>query len=341
MKFILLLFLVFILSACQPQPEKAVFFVFGTQVEVIIYHKDKELIQQAMTEIQNQLYTMHNRWHAWQPSEITNINQAIAQGKKITIAKDIADLISSAQYYEKLSQGLFNPTIGKLLQLWGFQSDDLPEKPPKNQDIQLLLQQQPSLQAVRIENNTIYSENPYVQLDLGAFAKGYALDKIIEYLEDLGIKNAIINTGGDLKVIGRANNRAWSIGIRHPRANEVLAGILLQDKESIFTSGDYERFFIYENKHYHHILNPNTGYPTEDLISVTVITENAALADAASTALLVAGEKNWPYIAHLMGIDQVLVMTQDQQLQATPKMAARVTFPFEKHKMIIKDYETR
>ena len=163
-------------------------------------------------------------------------------------------------------------------------------------------------------------------LNFGAFAKGYAIKLGIKQLQTLGIDNAIINAGGDLSVIGQHGNRAWNIGIRHPRENSVLASVEVKNDESVFTSGDYERFYIYQSKRYHHILNPKTGYPTDDAQSVTVIHSDAGRADAAATALFVAGSKNWQTIAKSMGIRHVMLVDAEGNIQLTPAMEKRIKF---------------
>jgi thiamine biosynthesis lipoprotein len=163
-----------------------------------------------------------------------------------------------------------------------------------------------------------------VKLGFGAFAKGTAVDAAIDALRAQGVDNAIINIGGDLRAIGSHGERPWVIGIRHPRQEgRMLASVAVQNDESVFTSGDYERYFSYEGKRYPHILDPRTGYPAREVISVTVIHQNAARADAAATALLVAG-LDWPQIAASMGIDRVMLMRADGQIEMSPAMAEHV-----------------
>ena len=137
----------------------------------------------------------------------------------------------------------------------------------------------------------------------------------------------MINAGGDIKVIGKHGDRPWHIGIRHPRKKDsVLAGIDLLPNESIFTSGDYERYFIYKGVRYHHIIDPRTGYPATKSMSVTVIHPNAALADAAATALFVAGPEEWHEIAQSMGIKYVLLVDAKGNVHMNPAMQKRISF---------------
>ncbi|MDH5485597.1 MAG: FAD:protein FMN transferase, partial [Gammaproteobacteria bacterium] len=139
----------------------------------------------------------------------------------------------------------------------------------------------------------------------------------------------IVNAGGDIKAIGRHGDRPWHIGIRHPRPEprqngDVLAAININDNECIFTSGDYERFYDYQGKRYHHILDPRTGWPADQTMSVTVIHSDASLADAAATALFVAGPKDWQTIARKMHLRDVMLVDKQGQIYVTPEMAERL-----------------
>ncbi len=161
------------------------------------------------------------------------------------------------------------------------------------------------------------------KLGFGGFAKGYAVDAAIDVLKAQDIKNAIINIGGDLRAIGQHGKRPWNIGIRHPRHDGVLASVTVNDNESVFSSGDYERYFEYQGKRYSHIMDPRTGYPADQAMSVTVIDNNAARADASATALFVAGN-DWPQLAAQMGLKHVMLMTDEGILEMSPAMAQRV-----------------
>jgi thiamine biosynthesis lipoprotein len=181
------------------------------------------------------------------------------------------------------------------------------------------------------------SHNPEVTLDLGAFAKGYGIDLGIQQLREMGITNAIINAGGDLRAIGQHGDRPWKIGIRHPRKQGVLASIELQGDESIFTSGDYERKFEHQGKRYHHIIDPRTGYPAQASSSVTVIHTDAATADAATTALFIAGPKKWHEIARAMGIKYVLLIDREGNAHMNPAMQQRIHFEQPPGKLIVSE----
>jgi thiamine biosynthesis lipoprotein len=145
----------------------------------------------------------------------------------------------------------------------------------------------------------------------------------------MGVDDAIVNAGGDLRAIGTHGDRPWRIGIRHPRADGVIASVELGRDESVFTSGDYERYFLFRGKRYHHILDPRTGYPARGTASVTVISRDPGAADAAATALVVAGPDEWQAIAWSMGIRNVMLIDHQGRAHVTPSMAKRIRFEVE------------
>jgi thiamine biosynthesis lipoprotein len=178
---------------------------------------------------------------------------------------------------------------------------------------------------LKLEGIRLQGSNEQIQLNFGAFAKGYAIEKSIKTLQQFGITDAVINAGGDLKVIGQHGTRPWHVGIRDPRnADGVIASLDVANGESVFTSGDYERNFTYNGQVYHHILDPRTGYPAMQTQSVTVIHTDAGIADAAATALFVAGPDNWHRIAKNMGIKFVMLIGNDGTLYMNPAMQQRI-----------------
>ena len=180
----------------------------------------------------------------------------------------------------------------------------------------------PSAGDVTVEDGYLISRNPAVQYDLGAFAKGYAIDRGIELLQSQGIAHAIINAGGDLRAIGRHGDRPWRIGIRHPRQAGVLASVELSADESIFTSGDYERYFEASGRRYHHILNPQTGEPTEGVLSVTVIGPDATLTDGLSTAVFVMGARRGLALIDATDGYEAIVVEADGRLSFSSGLTA-------------------
>lgn len=311
-------------------------FVFGTLVDITLWGADAEQQEEAVAAITQDFQRMHHEWHAWKPGPLVDINQAIAQGTTIKVIPSLIPIIRQSQLLSRQSEGLFDPAIGGLLQLWGFQSDGRPNGPPPAQSaIDAWVKAVPRMDDVSLDGDMLRSSNPAVQLDFGAFAKGYAVDLAIHRLREFGINNAIINAGGDLRAIGSKGGKPWRVGIRHPQGKGVLASLEISGDESVFTSGNYERYREYEGVHYNHILDPRTGMPVDGVTSVTVIHDNGAVADAAATALVVAGPDEWDRIARKMGIKYVMLVDDAGVVYMNPAMQERVLFEGEAPEHIV------
>ena len=320
--------LVLLLSACDRKPDaiyQQQILALGTLVDVVIYGVDEETGQQAVGRVNDILEHIHHDWHAWEPSKLTQINQRLAKGESATLDAAGQRLISKSIALSLESGNLFNPATGKLIAAWGFHSDERDDSPPPaDEKIRALLAAHPRMSDLVLEGNTLRSTNPEVQLDLGGFAKGYAVDLAIAELKKMGISNAIVNAGGDLRAIGNKNGIPWRIGIRHPREAGIIASLNVEGDESVFTSGDYERYFDYHGQRYHHIIDPRTGRPAKGTSSVTVIHQDAATADAAATALLIAGPAQWQKTAQAMGVNQVMLIDLEGNIYMSERMAKRL-----------------
>jgi thiamine biosynthesis lipoprotein len=329
-----LLVAAFLLTACSPAAKvyHEQLLVFGTLVDIKLWGVDEARGRQAVTRLSDDFDYMHNAWHAWHPGPLERVNQLLASGERFVAVPSILPLIHRAGELSERSGGLFNPAIGRLVALWGFASDEPPKGPPPTPEaIRAILDRQPSLSDVQVDGIRIRSTNPVVKLDFGAFAKGYAVDRAIEVLREMGIRNAVINAGGDLRAIGRHGERPWRVGIRHPREPGILAAVEVEGDESVFTSGDYERYFDWQGERYDHIIDPRSGYPARGLASVTVFARQADLADAAATALFVAGpeEPDWLPVARAMGVIGVMLVDEQGGVQITPGIRARIRFEVE------------
>jgi len=326
-----LAFILVFLAACDRKPVAyhEQLLVFGTVVDVKLWGVEEAQGRKAATRLAEDFDYMHNAWHAWHPGPLGRVNQLLASGEPFTAPPSILPLIRRSTELSRRSGGLFNPAIGKLIALWGFASDDPPKGPPPDAEaIRAILDQKPDMTDIRLKGVRMQSGNPALKLDFGAFAKGYAVDRAIEVLRELGINNAVVNAGGDLRAIGRHGDRPWRVGIRHPREAGILASVEVEGDESVFTSGDYERYFDWQGKRYDHIIDPRSGYPAQGLSSVTVFARQADLADAAATALFVAGpdEKDWLPVARAMGVTGVMLVDDDGRVQLTPGIRERIYF---------------
>jgi len=322
--------LVLFLGACSQEQDPVYhdqFFAFGTLVDITLYDVEPQLAITLSEALEQRFNELHSHWHAWQPGALTSLNEQLARRQTAIVDPSLLPVLKEANRLSQQSSGLFNPVIGKLVTLWGFHDNALPIGTLPDKDaIDALLRQAPSVSDLTQQDAQLSTRNPAVQYDLGGFAKGLAIDYAIEQLKAAGVKNAIINAGGDLRAIGQHGDRPWRIGIRNPREPGILASIEITGDSSVFTSGDYERFFEVDGQRYHHIIDPRTGYPATGAISVTVIHDNAATADAAATAIFVAGTEGWIETARNMGIKYVMLIDSNENIHINPAMQSRLQF---------------
>jgi len=302
-------------------------YVFGTLVDVSLWGVTEEQGRRAVADLDRTFQTQHFEWHAWKPGALTDLNAAIARGEPGRATPHLVRLIEISKGLSAQSDDLFNPALGHLIRLWGFHNDELPAGPPPTRsEIEAWVAKRPRMEDVTVEGESVRSSNPAVMLDFGAIAKGYAVDLAVERLRTLGIRNALVNAGGGMTAIGRHADRPWRVGVRHPQGKGVLAALELHDGESVHTSGNYERYSEHEGIRYGHIIDPRTGYPGREIVSATVIHDDGAVADAAATALVVAGLADWRRIAAQLGVELAMLVDENGTVHMPPAMAGRVHF---------------
>lgn len=280
-----------IISACgsrSAKPLTAQTYMLGTIVEISIYDYDgdsREVLEDCI-ELCGKYEKIFSR--TLEGSELYNLNIEMAKDGEAEISDELRTIIESSLYYSRLSEGSFDITIGSVTELWDFVSGSghIPEKSELERAIKLV-----SYENIRIEEDIITAP-PGTVFDLGAIAKGYIADRLKEYLLEKGVDGAIINLGGNVLCIGGLTERKpFTIGVKKPFGKEGEISLYLKIKNlSAVTSGPYERYFIRDDRLYHHILDTRTGYPVEtDLFSVTVISGSSELCDAMSTACFALG----------------------------------------------------
>ncbi len=246
----------------------------------------------------------------------------------------VLPIFQDAARLSELSEGLFNPAIGNLVRLWGFHSDTFEAHLPDPAAIDKLVKANPRMTDLVLEGLTLTGTNPAVRIDLGGYAKGYALDLAADYLKSQGVKNALINIGGNVMALGDKGGTPWKVGIQHPRKAGALAVLELRDGEAIGTSGDYQRFFEVDGKgggkkRYCHLIDPRTGWPADRARAVTVIAGGphaGTLSDVASKPLFIAGPADWRRLATKMGINQALFVAADGTISVTHALHRRLTW---------------
>lgn len=302
--------------------------VFGTVVAVSIYGGSAEQAAQASRLVLNEFDRLHHKFHSWQPSMLTALNDAIARGEPFVADAEMVSLLQSATLLADRSDNLFNPAIGQLIRLWGFQSSSFERRDPPPEQIARLVRANPRLSDLRYQGNTITSTNKTVMIDLGGYAKGYALDRAALILRTAKVDAALINVGGNVLAIGQPGARAWTVGIQDPRGDGSLASVALRDNEAMGTSGDYQRYFMKDGKRHPHIIDPRSGYTIDLVASVTVITSGGTDAglrsDGNSKPLFITGPAQWEAMAARMGLKEVLLIDAGKRFLMTPAMRERL-----------------
>ncbi len=308
---------------------KAYYFdYFDTATTIIGYAESQEEFDKICEDIKSQLnkyhrlFTIYNRYDGL--NNIVTIND-VDNGKHnvVTVDKEIIDMLTFAKEMYRKTNGTVNIAIGSVLKIWhvyrnnGLDDPVNAELPPmddlkeasKHTDINDLI--------IDTENNTVFLADPEMTLDVGAIAKGYAVEKVAKHLESKGVTNFLLNVGGNVRTIGMADTEKWKVGIENPdTSNEEKPYIeyLEVAGESIVTSGSYQRFYVVNGENYHHIIDPETLMPGTKYRSVSVLTDDSGLGDAMSTALfLMDYEEGKQLVESINNVEAMWVLHNGEQ----------------------------
>lgn len=283
------------------------FFLMDTTVEIKVSDSKeaKKIVDSTIDLMEDWAVKLD---HYNEDSLVRKINEM--DGKDVSLSSDFYYLLEEIVKYAELTDGAFDPTISPLIDLWGFGNGSY--RVPTSAEIKERLELV-DYRALKIDQKANSISLPAsMEIDLGAAAKGFIIDRAYDYLKKQGIDSFFINAGGNIRVSGenRIKNRPWIIGIRRPRSqNKVYKDYILEFSQGgLATSGDYERYFIEDNIRYSHLIDPRTGYPARELQAVTIYAPDALTADIISTAVFISGwEKGKKIIENLPKIAGFLV----------------------------------
>ena len=248
-------------------------------------------------------------------SEVERLNRAAGE-MPVPIGPEMREVLSMARLASEWTEGKFDVTFGVLSGLWKF-DHDLDGNIPPRADVQARLPLIDYQQLVVDEaKGTAFLKRKGMRVHLGGIGKGYAVDRAAAILRGRGFNDFMIQSGGDLYVAGKRGDRAWRAGIQDPRGPKGSSFAAMDLSDAAFTtSGDYERFFMKDGRRYHHIIDPDTGEPSQGARSVTIVAKTASLADALDTGIFILGpEKGMALIERLNGVEGVIVTSSNNVL---------------------------
>lgn len=258
---------------------------FDTAISIGVYSKESKKVLDGCFTICEDLEDTFSRTK--KDSELYKVNHR--QSSQVEISDDLAKVIKEGIRFYEITDGKFDITVEPLLELWDFKSEK--KAIPRQDEIDRALREVDG-SSIHLSGNTLSFDNKDTKIDLGALAKGYAADRLKEYLNMHDVKNAMINLGGNVLAVGtKPDGSLWNVGIQKPFApSGEVADILKVKDHSVVSSGIYERYFKKNGKIYHHILDPDTGYPVDtDYSQVTIVSKSSLLGDALSTACMLMG----------------------------------------------------
>jgi thiamine biosynthesis lipoprotein len=281
--------LVLLVLACSPASAGWVgdaIDLMGTRVSVELWDDDEARGQGLVREVMDEYRRIDRDMSTYKPeSPISNVNAHAAE-RPISVGAELFTLIARSLELSSASGGAFDITYESVGYLYDFRARHHPSAAQISERLPAIDYRHVVLDR---EKQTVRFTMPGVRINLGGIAKGYAVEHGAEILRRRGVEHALLNAGGDTRVIGDRRGQPWIVGIRHPRlADEVVTRLPIVD-EAISTSGDYERFFEEDGRRYHHIINPQTGEPTEGILTVTVIGPDGTMTDGLDTAIFVLG----------------------------------------------------
>jgi thiamine biosynthesis lipoprotein len=300
--------LLFALLACDKKEKESSHiqtFAFNTIIDIQIYDHSSETLESDILDLMTSIEKKMSRYI--DSSEISKINQNSGI-KSVDISSETYEVIKKTLYYSELTDGVFDITIGPIIDLWkiGTEEEAVPPLTSVEETLPLV-----DYQKIILEDGSVFLTTEGMSIDLGGVVKGYAADQIVSILKENNVESALINLGGNIYVHGyKADGSQWKVGIRNPfEGRSDYIGTLTTYSQTIVTSGPYEKYFYDNERRYHHIFDPRTGFPTRgDLESVTIISDNSMIADMLTTSVFALGlEEGISLINSLDKVDCILI----------------------------------
>src|SRR5262245_34894473 len=297
----------------------------GSELHLSAWTSDQASAVAAFDAVFAEFDRLESLMSTWREgSDIVRLNAA-AGDHPVPVSREVIEVLAIARQISEWTGGKFDVTFGALSDVWRFDHDQdnrIPDPDEVRRRLPLI-----DYQALKVDDRagTAFLERAGMRAHLGGIGKGYAIDRASAILRQRGLRDFMIQSGGDLYVSGLKDGKPWRLGIQDPRgpADRIFAAIDLTDS-TFSTSGDYERFFIKDGRRYHHIIDPTTGEPSQGCRSVTIVTDRAVIADGLSTGVfLLGGRDGMALLARLPGVEAVIVTSANEVL-VTPGLRNRL-----------------
>jgi len=279
--------------------------IMGTSTSVELFTETREKAERCSQLVFADMRRIDSLMSPYiKDSELFQINK-LAGTQPVKISAELFLLIQRSIKFSELTDGAFDITFASIGYLYNYRENKRPSESQVNKLLSAIDYRNIILDPLQ---QSISFSHKNTKIDLGGIAKGHAVDKAIERLKGCHVENALVSAGGDTRILGDKNGRPWMMGIRHPRDKQKIVVSLPLKNDAISTSGDYERYFIENNKRYHHIIQPSTGKPASQSWSVSVLAKDSLTSDALSTALFIMGtEKAMKLINSLKHTEAIVI----------------------------------
>jgi thiamine biosynthesis lipoprotein len=288
----------------------------GSELRLTAWTADEQVARAAFDAVFAEFERLEALMSTWRPaSDVVRINAA-AGAQAVPVAPDVRDVLRQARQISEWTEGTFDVTFGALTDVWKFDHDQ-DNAVPAPEAIRARL---PLIDYRQIEIDdragTVFLKRQGMKIHLGGIGKGYAVDHALQILRKAGLRDFMIQAGGDLYVGGHKDGRPWRLGINDPRGPEGQSFATIDLSDSTFsTSGDYARFFMKGGVRYHHILDPATGQPARLCRSVTIAAASPVLADAVAKGVFILGpEKGMALVERIPDLEAVIVTAKNEVL---------------------------
>jgi len=336
-KPLVFLLIVFLICGCGKKEYSRVEFLMDTVVEIKVCHRNKVEAQKAIDSAMEEMKRVEQKMSRFLPdSEVSRLNneassetvrESRATGGWIPVDDELFCLLKESVRLSELTGGCFDVTVYPLMKMWKFAGENprVPGEKEIKEELELV-----GYKNMRVENGKVCFAKKGMGIDLGGIAKGYAVDAAVRVLKEKNIGSAMVNAGGDIYVLGRKGGKPWRIGIRHPRKEGDILGVVEVEDRAIVTSGDYERFFFSGGKRYHHIFDPKTGYPANGCQSVTIVAKETSFADALATGVFVLGPRQGMDLIESLEEVEGVIVDKEGEVSVSSGLASQIEYANQK-----------